>query len=315
MRHRITRVAVLLTVLALTTSLALAGCSSSGSDDKGDSTSKSTTSEATFPVTVTDDAGRQVTIDAVPERIVSLAPANTEIVAALGLLDRLVGVTTYCDYPPEVLDLPKMGDFVAPNMEAIAAAGPDLILATTGVQAETIAQLEQLGAAVVAIDPQTLDALFVSIETVGSVTGATAEAKELVDSMTEELAGIGAAVSAEGPSTCFLEIAQDPLFTAGPGTLLDDLISAAGGTNVVMESGYVGYSLEQLLADDPQVYMATKGSMSEPSAIDSRAGYNALASVKAGRVYVLDDNLVSRPGPRIVEGVRQIAEALHPDAF
>ena len=182
------------------------------------------TEEAAFPVTVTDDAGREVTIDVAPQRIVSLAPANTEIVAALGLTDSLVGVTTYCDYPEEVTEMPQVGDFVAPNLEAIAAAEPDLVLATTGVQADIVSQLEELGADVVAIDPQSLDAVFDSIVMVGAVTGTAAEAEALTADMQADLDEIAAAVSAEEPVSTFLEIAQDPLFTAGSGTLLDDLV-------------------------------------------------------------------------------------------
>lgn len=267
---------------------------------------------AAFPVTVTDDAGREVTIESEPARIVSLAPANTEIVAELGLLDRLVGVTTYCDYPPEVADIEKMGDFVAPNLESITAAEPDLILATTGVQADVITQLEGTGAVVLAIDPQTFDALYASIDTVGAATGASERAGELVADMRAKLAAVEEAVSAEEPTPCFIEIAQDPLFTAGAGTLLDDLIAAAGGVNIVTAEGYVAYSLEQLVVDDPAVYLATKGSMSDPADLASRPGFETLSAVKDGRVHVLDDNLVSRPGPRVVDGVVEIAAALHP---
>ncbi|MDP2400556.1 MAG: ABC transporter substrate-binding protein, partial [Actinomycetota bacterium] len=134
---RTTRVAAVLTLL-LVLVLALAGCG-------GTTTSDSTPAEATeqaaaFPVTVIDDAAREVTIESEPQRIVSLAPSNTEIIYALGLLDRLVGVTTYDDYPPEVADIEKIGDFVQPNIEAITAAEPDLILATTGVQADIVEQ-------------------------------------------------------------------------------------------------------------------------------------------------------------------------------
>ena len=310
---RATRMAVLLLVALALAAMLGAGCSSSSSEDATETDSAE--ASASFPVTVTDDAGREITIEDEPVRIVSLAPANTEIVAALGLTDRLVGVTTFDDYPPEVTELPKVGDFVAPNLEAIAAAEPDLILATTGVQAETIAQLEGLGADVIAVDPQSLSAVFDAIVMVGEATGALSEAGEVTAEMQTELDEIEAAVEgAEQPNT-FLEIAQDPLFTAGPGTLLDDLIVVAGGTNVVAEEGYVGYSLEQLVTDDPDVYLATMGSMSDPSDLEARAGYEELSAVAAGRVYVLDDNLVSRPGPRVVLGVRQIAEALHPEAF
>lgn len=311
MHHpRITRTIATLVTMLLVATLGLAGCAKS---EPATTEPAKETAAAAFPVTVTDDAGREVTIEAAPERIVSLAPANTEIVYALGLLDKLVGVTTYDDYPAEVADIAKVGDFVTPNIEAITAAKPDLILATTGVQADVITQLEGTGATVVAIDPQTLDALYTSIDTVGKVTGAADAAAEIVDGMKSDIAAISKAVSAEAPTPCFIEIAQDPLYTAGKGTLLDDLITAAGGTNVVTENGYVGYSLEQLVTDDPAAYLATLGSMSNPDDLAKRAGYDKLSAVKNDRVYVLEDNLVSRPGPRVVQGIAQIAKALHPD--
>jgi len=267
-----------------------------------------------FPVTVTDDAGRSVTIDAAPERIVSLAPANTEILYSLGLLGKVVGVTTFDDYPPEVESIEKVGDFVTPNLEAITAAQPDIVFVTTGVQADVISKLEKTGAAVIAVDPMSLEALYASIEMVGKATGTSVKATEVVSGMQDELASIQDAMDA-APVRCFLEIAQEPLFTVGSGTLMNDLIDQAGGENVVTEEGYVAYSVEQLLTDDPEVYLATKGSMSDPSSLKDRAGYDKLSSVKNGRVAVLDDNLVSRPGPRVIAGIRQIAEALHPDAF
>ncbi len=310
---RTARTAALALLLALM--LALAGCSGAGTSASDPATGSGEQSASVFPVTVTDDAGREVTIESEPKRIVSLAPSNTEIVYALGLLDRLVGVTTYDDFPPEVADIEKIGDFVQPNIEVIAAAEADLILATTGVQADVVEQLEGTGAVVLAIDPQTLEALFASIETVGAATGRTGEAVDIVSGMRAELASIADAIAAETPVRCFLEIAQDPLFTAGTGTLLDDLIRAAGGENIVTESGYVGFSLEQLVTDDPAVYLATKGSMSDPSDLAKRPGYDKLSAVINGRVAVLDDNLVSRPGPRVVQGVRLIAEALHPATF
>ncbi|MBU4557430.1 MAG: ABC transporter substrate-binding protein, partial [Actinobacteria bacterium] len=184
MHHpRIIRTMAVALALIVATTFGLAGCASSE-----DSTKPVADSPAVaFPVTVTDDAGREVTIESAPERIVSLAPANTEIVYALGLLDKLVGVTTYDDYPAQVADIAKIGDFVTPNIEAITAAQPDLILATTGVQADVITQLEGTGATVIAIDPQTLEALYVSIETVGKATGATEMAAELLDGMKADI--------------------------------------------------------------------------------------------------------------------------------
>ncbi|TDB37706.1 MAG: ABC transporter substrate-binding protein [Actinobacteria bacterium] len=297
---------------ALFSALVIAVLAVGGCGTKAEETAKAPS--ASFPVTVTDDAGRSVTIPAKPERIVSLAPANTEILYSLGALDRVVGVTTYDDYPPEVSTIEKVGDFVTPNLEAITAAKPDLVLVTTGIQADVIEKLENTGAVVVAIDPQSVEALYVSIDTVGKVTGEVAKAATVVQEMKDELASIQDAIDA-APVRCFVEIAQEPLYTAGAGTLINDLIEQAGGENVVTQEGYVAYSLEQLLKDDPEVYLATKGSMSDPATLQDRAGYDKLSAVVNDRVAVLDDNLVSRPGPRIIQGVRQIAEALHPQAF
>ncbi len=113
----------------------------------------------------------------------------------------------------------------------------------------------------------------------------------------------------------FVEIGQNPLFTVGSGTLIDELIALAGGTNIVTQPGYVPYSAEEVVKADPEVYMATKGSMSDPSQLEQRAGFGDLTAVKNGRVVILEDNYVSRPGPRVVLGLKQIAEALHPQAF
>lgn len=319
-RARRTTVAALLALLLVALlALPLAGCGTLAAETSGSTEStaaaQAPTENAVFPVTITDDAGREVTIESEPQRIVSLAPANTEIVAELGLIDRLVGVTTFCDYPPEVADIEKVGDFVGPNMEAVTAVEPDVVLATTGVQADVIEQLEAIGAVVIAVDPQTLDGLYASIGMLGDALGTPNAAAETVEKMRAGIETIQAMVAEEPPVPCFIEIAQDPLFTVGSGTLLDDMITAAGGTNIVTEPGYVGYSLEQLLQDDPAVYLATLGSMSDPADLQGRAGYEALTAVKNERVYVLEDNLVSRPGPRIAEGVGQIAVALHPELF
>lgn len=291
---------------------ALAGCSAPA-EKPAERPAES--EKAAFPVTVTDDADRSVTVEAAPERIVSLAPGNTEILFALGLGDKVVGVTSYDDYPAEVKDIEKVGDFAGPNMEAVAAADPDLVLATSGVQADVIAKLEELGATVLAIDPTSLDGLYEDIEEVGAVTGTGTEAETLVADMRAEGEEIAELVAGREPVTVFVEIGQNPLFTVGEGTLIDELLSAAGGDNVVASNGYVPYSAEELVKADPAVYMATHSSASDIASIGKRAGYAELQAVKSGRVVILDDNLTSRPGPRIMEGLRLIAQGLHPDTF
>ncbi len=311
MARRTAPAALLLCTVALL-ALTLSGCGGATAEKPVETKDSSTNA---FPVTITDDSSRTVTVKAEPQRIVSLAPANTEIAFALGLGDKVVGVTTYDDYPAEVTSIAKVGDFASPNLEAIAAAKPDLVLATSGVQAEMVAKLEGLGATVVVVDPQNIAGVYADIERVGKITGSSAKAEKLVADTKTDVEAVRKAVADAAPVTAFVEIGQNPLYTVGAGTLIDELLALAGGKNVVKEQGYVGYSAEQLIAANPQVYLATKGSMSDPAALAGRAGFDKLAAVKNGRVVILDDNLVSRPGPRFVEGLKQIAEGLHPDAF
>jgi iron complex transport system substrate-binding protein len=303
--HRILATLAVVALLALP----LAGCGTKAPAPPA------VTGAAGFPVVITDDASRTVTIDALPARIVSLAPANTEIVYSLGIFDRLVGVTTWDNYPAQVEDIAKVGDFATPNIEAIAGAKPDLILVTGGVQADVISKLEAVGAKVVVIDPQNIDGVYSAIGKVARTTGTAAKGDQVVFGMQKDMAAIESKLADAEPVTAFIEIGWNPLFTAGPGTLLDDLLVHAGGTNVVKEKGYVGYSVEQLVSDQPRVYLGTASSIGDPKAFPKRPGYSALSAVKAGRVFPLTDDLVSRPGPRVIAGVREIAAALHPELF
>jgi iron complex transport system substrate-binding protein len=308
---RTTRVLAVLLAFSMAAALAI-GCSPAAQTATDP---KPVAVAPAFPVTVTDDANRTVEIATEPARIVSLAPANTEILFALGAGDRVVGVTSYDDYPAEVADIAKVGDFAGPNIEAVAAAEPDLVLATTGVQADVIVKLEDLGAIVIAVDPQNIEGLYADILEIGQATGTTVAAEKLVADMKAQAEEVTAAVATIEPVSAFVEIAQNPLYTVGAGTIIDELVGLAGGTNVVTEPGYVAYSAEQLIKSNPSVYLATKGSMSDPKELAKRAGFKSLSAVENDRVVILDDNLVSRPGPRIMEGLKSIAMALHPDAF
>lgn len=307
---RFTALAAVLTVVAA--ALVLVGCSGIQSATSGSSTSPGAIG---YPVTITDDSSHTVTISSPPKRIVSLAPANTEILFAIGAGDRVVGVTTYDDFPPQVKKLPKVGDFMNPNLEAIAAAKPDLIVATNGVQAETLKKLSALGATVISIDPQTVQGVMTDTQRLGEAVDETGNASSVVSGMQAAINNVKGAVSGSPRPTVFVEIGQNPLYTVGQGTLMGDLVALAGGTNVVTQSGYLPYSVEQLVKANPDYYLATKGSSSNPAAMSKRPGFAKLAAVSAGHVVILDDSLVSRPGPRIVLGLKAIARAIHPEAF
>lgn len=305
--------AALLLIAALAVGVVALSACGSGS---GDTASSSPSPAAAGPITVTDDAGVEVTLDQPAERIVSLAPANTEIAYAIGAGDKMVAGTSYDDYPEEAKSLPKVGDFNNPNIEKTASYTPDLVLAAGGIQAKLRSKLEGLGMKVYVIDPTTYDGTIASIANVGKLVGVEDGAVAVTDEMTAAKEEVQAQVSGLTPATTFLEIYSEPLMTAGADTFIDDMITLAGGENIGASagSGFPNFSAEVLVQEDPEVYIADSGSMSDPGDIEKRAGFAALTAVKDGKVYVIEDNLIARPGPRLAEGLRQLAGMIHPEA-
>ncbi len=310
---RLTPALLLIAVLALG-GVALSACGSGTGSTA--SSSPSAAASAAGPITVTDDSGAQVTLDAPAARIVSLAPANTEIAYAVGAGDKMVAGTSYDDYPAEAKALPKIGDFANPNIEKIASYSPDLVLAAGGIQDKLRSKLEALGMKVYVVDPKTYDGTIATIENVGKLAGTEATATAVADKMTAAKQKVQAQVANLPKATTFLEIYGKPLMTAGSGTFIDDMIGIAGGENIGAQagSGFPNFSTEVLVKDDPQVYIADSGSMSKPGDIKSRAGFGALTAVKDGHVYVIEDSIIARPGPRLAEGLTALAGMIHPEA-
>jgi iron complex transport system substrate-binding protein len=265
-----------------------------------------------YPRVVVDDLGREVELPDRPEAVGSLAPSITETLFALGAEDRLAGVTTADDYPPEVADYPVIGGYREPNFERVVALGIDLLFvsseAATGDEAE---DMERLGrAAVVVVDPGTVEEAISSIGLVGEAVGEEEAARELQGELRAELAAVEEAVAGEPRPRVFYEVWPDPLRTVGPGSFIHDAITLAGGENVAAGTGeaYPTYSEEALLRQDPDYYLVG----SETTEEERRA---AFAALREGRVVRIEEDLVNRPGPRVVEGVRELARAIHPEAF
>ena len=307
---RLTAALLLIAILAAGV-VALSAC---GSGD--DAASSSPSAAAAGPITVTDDSGAEVTLDQPATRIVSLAPANTEIAYAIGAGDKMVAGTSYDDYPEEATSLPKVGDFANPNVEKIASYDPELVLAAGGIQNKLRSKLEDLGMTVYVVDPTTYDGTIATIQNVGKLAGTDEGTAAVIDEMTAAKEEVQAKVSGLAAATTFLEIYSKPLMTAGAGTFIDDMITIAGGENIGAQagSGFPSFSTEVLAKDDPQVYIADSGSMSEPGEIDKRAGFGDLTAVKDGKVYVIEDSIIARPGPRLAEGLRQLVTMIHPEA-
>lgn len=276
-----------------------------------------------FPLELTDQAGRLVRIEKVPEKIISLAPGNTEIVYALGLEDRLVGVTEYCDYPEAAMEKPKVGGFSTVDIEKVVAIEPDLILAANIHEEEVVPQLERLGLTVLVLDPKTLDDVLESIRLAGQFTGKTETADQLVAEMETRIRAVTdktASLSAGQRPRVFYVLWYDPLTTAGGDTRIHDLIVKAGGSNIAADlTGYPDMGLEAIISIDPQVIIAGQ---SHGSAADANYQFavneDRLEDTEArrnGRIYQIDSDLTSRPGPRIIQGLELFAEFIHPELF
>ena len=300
--------------------LVLAACAGSPSEPPGGgSTIGSSHSSVAFPVTITDDDGQQVTIDAPPQRIVTFAPSMTETVYALGLGDRLVGVSgKYDDYPAaakHVQEIGGAGEFgVDPNVEEVVALEPDLFLTIEGGD-QWKQTLRDLGVPVVTLNATDLPDLLSDIRAVGSITGATEAADALTADMQSRADEVTAAVEAAGgPVSCFFEVYYPPLTTIGPNTFIYDLLERAGcdPTTAGAKTDYPTWSVEKLIAGQPAVYLATAESAKSPEAVASRLGFDAISAVAGGAVALVDSDLVTRPGPRVIEGLEALEAALHP---
>ena len=276
-------------------------------------------------LTVTDDTGETVTIRGIPQRIVSLAPSNTEILFALGLEDRIVGVTDYCDYPPAAAGIQKIGGYKTISVEKVLAADPDLILGAPGSSEDVVGRLRDLGMTVLSLDPETIDDVLQDIELLGRVTGQEEQASVCVESLQLRINAVTEKMSilAEKPSVVHV-VWHDPIWISGSGTFQGEVITMAGGANAfgsVDEWGII--SLEEFIVADPDYILVSSGTgMTEEEGHDVIKDYfmseprmQGLKSVRDGHIYVIDTDVISRGGPRIVDALEEVATILHPDLF
>lgn len=274
------------------------------------------------PGTFTDDMGREVSIDKIPQRIVSHVPSITETLFALDLGERVVGVSDYCNYPPEAGLKPSVGNYFNPSIETIIAQDPDLVI-TDGYSEGLIPQLENLEVTCVVIDPKDMDWILKDIELLGRITGAEGRAREVIKSMRDRILRVTTAAEDAPRVRVFYTFATTNLsnpWTAGPGSFADSLITMASGENIAAnaQSAWVQFSIEALCHADPEVILvdASHGTavMSEET-LRAHPAWRELTAVKQGRVHIIDGDLVNRSGPRIVQGLEEIAKIIHPELF
>ncbi|MEZ8220653.1 iron complex transport system substrate-binding protein [Candidatus Fervidibacteria bacterium JGI MDM2 JNZ-1-D12] len=270
--------------------------------------------------TAKDDLGRTVKLPKRISRIVSLAPSATENLFAIGAGHLVVGVTSACDYPPQVKKLPQVGDFMKPSLERIAALKPDLIVIVSSTIPKAIADDLQSKAKVpvFVFQPQTVSSVLRGLLTLGELTGRKQQAQKLVRRLEHRLKAIEQRIANKPRLKVVVEIAPPPsLMVAGPRTFIDDAIYLAGGENAFKDAPqpFPLVSLESLVAKDPDVYIvAVKGKTSKQvlDEVKWRSGFANLRCVQNGRVYGIDPDLIFRPTPRLIDGVEKISRMLHP---
>ena len=267
---------------------------------------------------VTDEAGRRVLVPRKIDRIVSLAPNLTEIVFAVGAGDRLVGRTRYCDYPAEAKAVAEVGDTMTPSIERIIASRPQVVLVSTASQLEAFTrQLNDQQIAVYVTNPQSLDDVFRSIQTLGDMFGEATRAANLVTDLKKRADAVLAATKDQKPVRVFYQVSGSPLYTIGRESYLTDLLRRAGGISVTGEvaSAYPRFSDEAALAARPDAIILPSGSaMGDANSTIAPALRNSPAALN-NRVYKINADHLSRPGPRLVIGLEEMARALHPEAF
>jgi iron complex transport system substrate-binding protein len=256
---------------------------------------------------------------AVPQRIVSLTPALTEILFALDLGERVVGVTRFCDYPAEAAERPKVGGYVNPSVEAILALEPDAVFVSPNTgNRDSALSVERAGARLVVVDADDLADTFTAIETVARVCGVERRGAELIARVRERLDAASAALAGAAPVPVLFCVQLDPIIGVGGGTLPAELLELAGGRNVIEADGYPRLGIETVIEEAPRVILQARMDTDDPDAdrqvLDYWSRWSSIPAVSADRVHVFDGTTALRPGPRVADAVEMLAGLLHPDA-
>lgn len=275
-----------------------------------------------FPVNITDSLGEEIKLEEKPTRIISLSPNMTEVLFAVGAGENVVGVTSFADYPQEATEVDVIGSITEPNIEKIITMEPDVVIASSVNKMETIERLKELNVKVVGFSANNVDKAIENIKTIAKLTGNQEKGEEIVTEMYIKIGEITNLVEEHLENNekrkVFYEIWNDPLYTAGKNNFIDDLINMAGGINIgrLAEGQWPQYNLEKLLVEDPEVYISTPHSAEmkvSKEKIKSREQYQSISAIKNDRVYVIDQDILNRPSPRLVKGLALMTKAVFPE--
>lgn len=248
-----------------------------------------------------------------PQRIVSLSPGNTEILFALGAGNRIVGVSSYSDYPAEAKNIPSIGSYIAPDVEKIIALKPDLVVALAQTQAQQIRLLKRAGIRVAAVEPKNMQQILTAIDTISDAIGEPANGLALHQKLAKQLEKVRDATSSLPPKRVFVQIWDNPLLTAGNRSFINDIITQAGGVNIAADKNadYTPGDIEMLYAHQPEFYIIISHSTADNHSFINKAELKDVAAIKKQQIFHIDDDIMTRPSPRTFAGLTQLAEFLH----
>lgn len=285
-------------------------------EEKNDS-AESESKVTKYPLSIVDSKDREVTIDEEPSKVVSIAPSITEIIFALEKQSVLIGRTDYCDYPAEVKDIESIGSLMEPNIEKITELKPDVVIASSHFKKEVMEKLESLDIKVLVLnEAQNFEGTYKTIKKVGEVLNAQDKANEIVTGMQNKIDSIKIAVKdAENPSVYYVVgFGEYGDYTATGDTFQNQLIEMAGATNAAADSTGWKYSLEKLVEKDPNILICSKYKNAKKG-IEAANGYKDLTAVKEGKLFEIDNNMLDRQGPRLADGLEELAKIIHPELF
>lgn len=279
--------------------------------------------QTTYPLTIKDATGYDFTFKEQPKRIVSISPAETEALFALGLDQQIVGVSEYDNYPEGVKSKARIGGVSKPDVEAVVALRPDVVFTGISSSEALVKELRAAGIPIFKTTPKTIDDVISNIELYGKITNRQAEAKQVTDHMREQVKSVTDAVASLTPEQkkkVYIEFS--PGWTVGKGEFMDEMITLSGGTNIAGNTtGWHEINEEAIVAADPDVILYSKQSMDATTnqtldqIIRARSGWNKIKAIQNNQLFGLDDDLVSRPGPRVTDGMVEIAHAIYPNLF
>ncbi|QSX06052.1 ABC transporter substrate-binding protein [Sedimentibacter sp. zth1] len=309
---------ILLAVCMIITFAACTKTNDNGSENQNNDQTNNVgeESKSVYPLTFKDDLDNEVTLEKAPEKIASGAPSITETIYAIGKDNLLVGVTEYCNYPEDTKNKQVIGGYTGPNIEKLLELDVDLFISDK-IKDDDLKTLKDAGIQVVIVNAKGYEDTFKKIEFIGNMLDAKDKAIELVSAMKDKEKEILDKIKGEDSKTAFYEVWNDPLQTAGPGSFIDDLITLANCENIAhdAESAYAEFSLEKLIEENPQVYLSADDGFKTVDDIKGRVAFEEIDAIKNNQIYLLDQDISSRPGPRIVEALELVAKAIHPEAF